>query len=106
MSLPESPNIVPLKGDIDLHNSRQIALLLENLISAKSPRIVVDLSSVSYIDSSGLAVLIDAMHRIEEYGGRLLLAGVNEDIQPIFEVARLDRVFLTFPHVDAALAAE
>ena len=68
-------------------------------------RLVVDLSKVSYIDSSGLAVLIEAMQNVEAYGGRFFLAGLQENVRPIFEIARLDQVFIIFPHVDAALVA-
>jgi len=72
----------------------------------KPPRLVVDLSAVSYIDSSGLAVLIEAMQNVEAYGGKFYLAGLQENVRPIFEIARLDQVFIIFPHVDAALAAK
>ena len=71
----------------------------------KPPRLVVDLSRVTYIDSSGLAVLINAMQSVEDYGGLFALAGAQESVRAIFESARLDQVFLTYPHVDAALAA-
>ena len=74
-------------------------------LERKPDRLVVDLSGVSYIDSSGLAVLIEAMQNVEAYGGRFFLAGLQEKVRPIFEIARLDQVFIIFPHVDAALAA-
>ena len=66
--------------------------------------LVVDLSRVSYIDSSGLAALIEAMQNVQEYGGKFALAGLQETVRTIFEIARLDQVFQIFPDVDAALA--
>jgi anti-anti-sigma regulatory factor len=45
------------------------------------------------------------MQNVEEYGGRFVLAAMNDNVRSIFEIARLDQVFLIFPHVDAALAA-
>jgi anti-sigma B factor antagonist len=105
MSLPESKNVLPLEGEIDLHVSPRVAASLEAMISDKAPRIVVDLSRVNYIDSSGLAVLVEAMQNVEEYGGKFALAGLQENVRSIFETARLDQVFLIYPHVDAALAA-
>ena len=105
MSLPESKNVLPLEGEIDLHVSPRIAASLEAMIREKPPRIVVDLAKVTYVDSSGLAVLIEAMQNIEEYGGKFALAGLQESVRSIFETARLDQVFLIYPHVDAALAA-
>jgi anti-sigma B factor antagonist len=66
--------------------------------------LVVDLSRVSYVDSSGLAVLIEGMQNVEEYGGQFALAGLQETVRSIFEIARLDQVFHIFPTADAALA--
>jgi len=105
MSLPAEPNVLPLEGEIDLHVSPRVAASLAEMIERKPQRLVVDLSRVSYIDSSGLAVLIEGMQNVEEYGGKFILAGLQENVRPIFEIARLDQVFIIFPHVDAALAA-
>jgi len=105
MSLPDAANVLPLEGEIDLHVSPRISASLGAMIEQKPQRIVVDLSKVSYIDSSGLAVLIEGMQNVEAYGGKFILAGIQENVKPIFEIARLDQVFIIFPHVDAALAA-
>ena len=106
MTLPQAPNVLPLEGEIDLHVSPRVAASLGAMIEQKHQRLVVDLSAVSYIDSSGLAVLIEAMQNVEAYGGKFVLAGLQEKVRPIFEMARLDQVFIIFPHVDAALAAD
>ena len=105
MTLPDASNVLPLDGEIDLHVSPRIATSLRAIIDQKPSRLVVDLSGVSYIDSSGLAVLIEGMQNVEAYGGKFVLAGLQENVRPIFEIARLDQVFIIFPHVDAALAA-
>jgi anti-sigma B factor antagonist len=105
MALPDAPNVLPLEGEIDLHVSPRVAASLSAIIDQKPPRVVIDLSGVSYIDSSGLAVLIEGMQNVEAYGGKLVLAGLQDNVRPIFEIARLDQVFIIFPHVDAALAA-
>ncbi|HEY0368311.1 MAG TPA: STAS domain-containing protein [Chthoniobacterales bacterium] len=99
------PNVLPLEGEIDLHVSPRIASSLTAMVNQKPPQLVVDLSQVSYIDSSGLAVLIEAMQNVAAYGGKFALAGLQETVRPIFEIARLDQVFRIFPDVDAALAA-
>ncbi len=105
MTLPDAPNVLPLEGEIDLHVSPRVAAALGAMIDQRPERLVVDLSAVSYIDSSGLAVLIEGMQNVEAYGGKFVLAGLQEKVRPIFEMARLDQVFIIFPHVDAALAA-
>lgn len=105
MALPDAPNVLPLEGEIDLHVSPQVATSLNAMVEEKPKRLIVDLSRVSYIDSSGLAVLIEGMQNVENYGGKFILAGLQDNVRPIFEMARLDQVFVIFPHVDAALAA-
>lgn len=105
MDVPGWPNVLSLEGEIDLHISPSIAASLAQMVASHPARLVVDLSRVTYIDSSGLAVLIEAMQNVEEYGGKLTLAGMNENVLSIFEMARLDQFFLIFPHVDAAMAA-
>ena len=105
MTLPDASNVLPLEGEIDLHVSPRVSEKLGEMIKQKPSRVVVDLSGVTYIDSSGLAILISAMQDVEDYGGRFAIAGLQENVRTIFETARLDKVFLMYPHVDAALAA-
>ena len=102
----EQPNVLPLEGEIDLHVSPEVAESLRTMIAQKPKVVVVDLSKVTYLDSSGLAVLIEGMQKIQEYGGKFALAGVQESVRHIFEIARLDQVFQIFPDVDSALAAK
>ena len=99
------PNVLPLEGDIDLHVSPFVTKALTEMIKKEPRRIVIDLSRVTYIDSAGLASLIVAMQEVEAYGGKFLLAGLQETLRLIFETSRLERTFQIFPNVDAALAA-
>ena len=97
-------NVLPLKGEIDLHVSPSVTASLNAMIEKKPRRLVVDLSDVTYIDSAGLAALIEAMQKVEGYSGKFLLAGLQETVRSIFEISRLDQVFRIFPDADAALA--
>ena len=98
-------NVLPLEGEIDLHVSPRISASLGAMIEDKPKQVVVDLTKVTYIDSSGLAVLIEGMQNVEAYGGRFALVGLQASVRPIFEIARLDQVFRIFPDTKAALAA-
>ena len=98
------PNVLPLEGEIDLHVSPNVAASLQAMIEKKPKKLVVDLSRVTYIDSSGLAALIEGMQNVEEYGGKFALAGLQENVRTVFEIARLDQVFGVFPNVDTALS--
>jgi anti-sigma B factor antagonist len=106
MSSPDSQNVLPLQGEIDLNVSPQLATTFAEMVRAKPPRLVVDLTDVTYIDSSGLAVLIVGMQQVKEYGGKFALVGLQHDVRSILETAQLDQFFSTYPHVDAALAAD
>ena len=104
MSRKDLADVLPLKGEIDLHVSPSVTASLNAMIEKNPRRLVVDLSDVTYIDSAGLAALIEAMQKIEGSGGKFLLAGLQETVRSIFEISRLDQVFQIFPNVDAALA--
>ena len=91
------PHVVPLEGEIDLNESPRVLAQLNPLIAQKLPQVFVDLSKVSYIDSSGLATFIDAMQRVHAYGGEFALVALRDNVRKIFEIARLDQVFKILP---------
>ena len=90
-------NFLPLEGEIDLHRSPRVERSLASMIKRKPNHLVVDLSGVTFIDSSGVAVLIRALQNIQQYGGKLTLSGMNDKVRPIFEITRLDQVFVIDP---------
>ena len=102
----KNKDVLQLEGEIDLHVSPEVAESLRTMVANKPKVLVVDLAKVTYLDSSGLAVLIEAMQKVQEYGGKFALAGLQSDVRSILETARLDQFFMTYPHVDAALAAD
>jgi anti-sigma B factor antagonist len=103
IGVSKRPDVLSLEGEIDLHVSPRVAISLRQMISKNPKQLVVDLSRVTYLDSSGLAVLIEAMQNVEQYGGKFAIVGVQETVRSIFDIARLDQVFRIFPDVDAAL---
>ncbi len=105
MPRKDHPNVLPLEGELDLHVSPTVVASLNMMIEKKPKQVVVDLSRVTYIDSAGLAAFIQGMQKVEAYGGKFALAGLQETVRSIFEISRLDQVFQIFPDVDAALVA-
>jgi anti-sigma B factor antagonist len=99
------PNVLPLKREIDLHVLPAVTASLNVMTERKLERIVIDLSSATYIDSAGLAALILAMQKVKDFGGRFFLAGLDKTMRSIFETSRLNQIFQILPDVDAALAA-
>lgn len=99
------PKIYSHDGAIDLHVSPDVRAALREIVDEKPKRLVVDLSRVPYVDSSGLAVLIGAKQELEAQGGTLVLAGAQQAVRTILESARLDQYFKLAPDVAAASAA-
>jgi anti-sigma B factor antagonist len=97
--------LLELQGEIDLNEKPNITARLDPLIEKQSPAIVVDLSQVTYVDSSGIAIFIDALQRIQDYGGKLALVGLQSNVAMVFQIARLDKVFLIFADRESAVSA-
>jgi len=68
-------------------------------------KFVIDFSRTGYIDSSGLGVLVSLSKKIREQGGDLRLAGLNEDLQTLFELTKLDTLFSILKTPEEAVAA-
>ena len=100
-----SAEVLELRGDIDLNEKPKVAAQLEPLIERQITGIVIDLSQVPYVDSSGLAIFIDALQRVQQYGGKLALAGLQDNVRLVFQISRLDKVFPIFTDSQSALAA-
>ena len=105
MADESAPAVVAPEGEIDLHASPLLKAQLDPLIARRCATVIVDLAGVSYVDSSGLAVFIEAMQGVNGYGGRLVLCGLRESVRHIFSIARLDQIFRIFTDRTAALAS-
>ena len=85
--------VVGLGGEIDLYHSPSLKEKLTEVAKKKPSCVILDFAGVTYIDSSGLATLIDLYQRMKAYGGKLCLAGLSVQVKSVFEVARLHQVF-------------
>jgi len=96
--------VVRLAGEIDLDRAPDVRRLLLDCVKRKLD-VLVDLSEVSYIDSSGIASLVEALQWAKRRGTDLCLIAVSPEALRVFELARLDKVFAIHPDMKAALAA-
>lgn len=101
-----SGTIVKLVGDIDMHRSRGVHESLLDLCDERPTRLVVDLSAVGYMDSSGVGTLVDIYRRVNAYKGSLALAGLNPRVQNLFQITKLDHFFRIFASCEEALGAK
>lgn len=99
----EGVQVIGLEGEVDMHHSPELRSQLQDLHKQKAKKLCVDFSKVKYIDSSGIATLIEAMNKLVDTKGELRLAAIPKPIFSVFEIAKLDMVFNIFPDVDSAL---
>ncbi|MCG3181669.1 MAG: hypothetical protein BIFFINMI_04067 [Phycisphaerae bacterium] len=85
--------VVTLQGEVDLQHSPAVRQQLIDEAGKRPGRLVVDLSAVNYMDSSGVASLVETLQRVRGYGGELILVNPTARVRSIFEIARLDRIF-------------
>jgi anti-sigma B factor antagonist len=96
--------VIEVGGEVELHSAQQLRDELVQACKAEQPRIVVDLSGVSFIDSSGLGVLVGALKRVRERG-MLSLACPQQRVRRVFEITGLTQVFPIYSRVEEAVAA-
>ncbi len=114
--MPESDSIVEVhsprtgivvitpRSDVDLSRSPELRNALREAADRKPQRLIVDLEQVGYMDSSGLATLVEAMRTSKSSGAPLILSGMTQKVRAIFEIARLDQFFTIVGTVDEALS--
>ncbi len=85
--------IVDLAGEIDVNAVSRIRDTLGDLTKTRSPQILVNLSRATYIDSSGLGILMAARKDTLQGGGRFVLCGMIKDVRMVFDLTRLDKFF-------------
>ena len=93
--------IVSFVGDVDLDNSRAARDILINCIEAGKP-VLVNLAEVSYIDSSGIASLVETLQTAKKKDLALILVSVSESCMRVLKLARLDKVFSISDSLDEA----
>lgn len=91
-------------GDIDLSRSPVLRASMKDALNDNPQRLVIELSGVSYMDSSGVATLVEAMQLSRKAGVGLVLCSLTERVKSIFEIARLEQVFTIAEDLDGALA--
>ncbi len=92
--------MVSPEGDIDMHRSPEFRNVLRGVNEKKPKRLIINLEKVGYMDSSGLATLVECMRTAKNNKTEMILCGMNDRVRAIFEIARLDQFFIIVPTVD------
>ena len=96
--------VVMLRGELDVVDAAGTAGALA-AVTAREPRVIIDLAALGFIDSSGLAALVRARKHARHAGGDLLLAAPRRQVLRVLAVTRLLDVFSVHPSVEEAVCS-
>ncbi|MDX1932911.1 MAG: STAS domain-containing protein [Capsulimonadales bacterium] len=96
--------VLDLTGEVDSYNSPKLRDKMIALIDEISPNIIVNLTGVDYIDSTGLGTLVAGLKRATEKGGGIRIICPNEQIFKVFHITGLVRVFTIHQTEQSAFA--
>jgi anti-sigma B factor antagonist len=94
-------HVVRVSGEVDLSWSQDLRRAILDALK-EGVGVGVDMAGVSYIDSSGIAALVEGFQNARAKGQRFALLAISAPVKSVLELARLDRVFPIFADLDAA----
>jgi anti-sigma B factor antagonist len=98
--------ILDITGDIDLaHSPAMRKALLEEIKEKRTPKVFLNLEKVRYIDSSGIASLVEGLKASRDQGSRLILYGLSKTVREVMELSRLQKIFEIHDSEAQALAS-
>ena len=97
--------IVAVSGELDLYAAPDTREALDGALDEGATEVVVDLTDVDFIDSSGLACIVNVARRLGESGGRLVVVNRHPAVARTLQLTRLDRIFEVVGDRDEALGA-
>ena len=102
----DKTTILDISGDIDLANSGEVRrMVLVEFRENRTPRVILNLREVNYIDSSGVASLVEGLKASRDVGSRLILFGLSPIAYEVLQLSRLLKVFEIYDSEDKALQA-
>lgn len=104
-STDEGVDVLTLEGEIDLQYAPVLRTLLVGKVKARCPAVILNMSAVTFIDSTGLAAIIEYFRDASAFGGVLCLTGLNATLKSILEIVRLDQLIAAFATPADAIAA-
>ena len=98
-------HVICVSGEIHVSTAPQFSARLTDAIESGKLALVLDMSGVEFIDSTGLSVLLNGLRRVTRQRGRLALVCTNPTVLRLFEITRLISTFDIHPDRESALAA-
>jgi anti-sigma B factor antagonist len=102
----DNTTIFDVTGDIDLANSPEVRkALLREVREKRTPRVVMNLSKVRYIDSSGVASLVEGLKASRDVNSRFILFGLSASAREVLQLSRLLKIFEVYDDEVQALSS-
>jgi anti-sigma B factor antagonist len=95
----ELSTVIELTGEIDLQHSPALRQTLKDKAASQCPALILDFTKVEYVDSSGLATLVEYVRDAQAFDGKFALVGVGQRVRSIIELVRLDELLKMHPSV-------
>jgi anti-sigma B factor antagonist len=103
----QGSTILDVSGDIDLaHSPAMRKALLGEIRDKHTAKVFLNLNNVRYIDSSGIASLVEGLKASRDQGSRLILYGLSKNVREVMELSRLQKIFEIYDNEEQALAAD
>ena len=97
--------VFDITGDIDLATSPELRKpLLRELRELRTPRVVLNLKAVRYIDSSGVASLVEGLKASRDVGSRFVLFGLNKTVREVLQLSKLVKIFEIYENEEQSVA--
>lgn len=102
----KSATILDVSGNIDMSNSPEVRkVLLQEIRVQKVNQVALNLSGVNYIDSSGVASLVEGLKASRDMGSRFILFGLNDSAREVLKISRLLKLFEVYDDETQAMAS-
>lgn len=88
--------IVDLSGDVDAYTCAKLREAIVELLDQGDSRVVIGMSNVDYIDSTGLGTLVGGLRRVSEQKGAMAISGANPQVRKVLSITGLSKVFSLF----------
>jgi len=97
--------IFDLTGDIDLaHSPAMRKVLLGEIKEKRTPKVFLNLQNVRYVDSSGIATLVEGLKASRDQGSRMILFGLSRSVREVMELSRLQKIFEIYDTEEQAVS--
>ena len=103
-SLDQQTHLIAVRGEVHVSTAPEFSERLNDAIAGGKTGVVIDMTGVDFIDSTGLSVLLNALRRVTRQQGTLALAVSNPTVLRLFEITRLDSTFDILPDRETAIA--